>query len=359
MAYTTIDDSELYFQCKVYSGSSSDVTVTFDGTNDMQPDLVWLKKTSASGDPLLYDAVRGVNKRLQPSGADAEVDRSGNDDELKAFNSDGWTLGTFNSNVTGSGATCISWNWKANGTGSSNTDGTINTAATSANTTAGISIVSYTSNGSSSQTVGHGLGAVPHMIISKNRDSSSSSYNYWTVYHHKNASANDKKLKLNTNDAASTTNEWGDTDPTSSVYSLHTSGDGTTNVSTDKIVSYVWTSIKGFSKFGKYEGNGNNDGPVVYTGFKPAMIWCKGVNSNREWIAHDNKRDPINTIDGIVYLNTDDANGTGTDKVDFLANGFKYREDGNNENASGETYLYAAFAESPFVNSNGLPTTAR
>ena len=250
MAYTTIDDSELYFQCKVYSGSSSDVTVTFDGTNDMQPDLVWLKKTSASGDPLLYDSVRGVNKRLQPSATDTEVDRSGNDDELKAFNSDGWTLGTFNSNVTGSGATCISWNWKANGTGSSNTDGTINTAATSANTTAGISIVSYTGNASSSQTVGHGLGAVPHMIISKNRDNSSSNYNDFVVYHHSLASANDKKLKLNTTDASSTTNEWGDTDPTSTVYSVHSSGDGATNDGTDKIISYCFRSIKGFSKIG-------------------------------------------------------------------------------------------------------------
>ena len=116
MAYTTIDNPELYFQCKTYSGSSSDVTVTFDGSEDMQPDVVWLKKTSGSGDHLIYDSVRGTNKRLQPNATDAEVDRSSNNDELKSFNSDGWTLGTFNSNVTGSGSSNVSWNWKESAT---------------------------------------------------------------------------------------------------------------------------------------------------------------------------------------------------------------------------------------------------
>ena len=352
MAYTTIDNPSEYFEISLWTGNGSTQNIT--GLN-FQPDFLWIKGRNLAEGHTIQNSISGATKHLHSQNTDAEASDAG---IVTAFNSDGFSLGD-EGDVNGNTSTFVSWAWKANGTGSSNTDGTINTAATSANTTAGISIVSYTSNGSSSQTVGHGLGAVPQCIFSKNRDSTSSSYNYWTVYHHKNSSANDKKFKLNTNDAVSTTNEWGDTDPTSSVYSLHTSGDGATNDGTDKIVSYVWTSIKGFSKFGKYEGNGNNDGPVVYTGFKPAMIWCKGVNSNREWIAHDNKRDPINTIDGIVYLNTDDANGTGTDKVDFLSNGFKYREDGNNENASGETYLYAAFAESPFVNSNGLPTTAR
>jgi hypothetical protein len=366
MAYTTIDNPELYFQCKTYSGSSSDVTVTFDGSEDMQPDLVWLKKRSGSGDHLIYDSVRGTNKRLQPNATDAEVDRSSNNDELKSFNSDGWTLGTFNSNVTGAGSTNVSWNWKA-GTSFTNdasatSVGTLDSSGSSSQT-AGFSIVSYTSNGSSSQSVAHNLGAVPQVIISKNRDSSSSSYNYWTVYHHSNATANDKKLKLNTTDAVSSTNEWGDTDPTSSVYSLHTSGDGTTNVSSDKIVSYVFTGIQGYSKFGSYLANNSADGNFLYLGFKPAFFMVKassgGSASARNWRIYDNKRSAINEMDDQLYPNTSGAEAVNDNEIDFLSNGVKLRSNDGGTNTSGETYIYMAFAEQPFVNSNGVPCNAR
>tara|TARA_A100001011_G_scaffold47626_1_gene45055 strand:+ start:1604 stop:2674 length:1071 start_codon:yes stop_codon:yes gene_type:complete len=356
MAYTTIDNPELHFQTKLYTGTGSSNSITLDGDEDMAPDLVWLKKRSAGGGHYLTDTVRGATKTIYPDGVDAEGTVA---QALTAFASDGFTVGT-DSGINVNTGTHVAWCWKANGTGSSNTDGTINTAATSANTTAGFSIVSYTSNGSSSQTVGHGLGAVPQCIFSKNRDSTSSSYNYWTVYHHSNASANDKKFKLNTNDAASTTNEWGDTDPTSSVYSLHSSGDGTTNVSTNKIISYVWTGIQGYSKFGKYVGNGSADGTYVYTGFRPAFVLFKGINSNREWILADNKRDPINEVDAVLYGNTTDLEGD-SDMVDFLSNGFKciHASGPGTINTSGETYVYMAIAENPFVNSNGIPVNAR
>ena len=360
MAYTTIDNPELYFQCKIYTGNGSAThAITFDGDEDMQPDLVWIKNRSSAENHALVDSVRGVGKQLLSNSHAAEYS---NANSVKAFNSDGFSVGDL-SDTNGSGNNLVAWCWKA-GTSFSNdasatSVGTLDSTGSSSQT-GGFSIVSYTSNGSSSQSVAHNLGAVPHMIISKNRDSSSSSYNYWTVYHHSNATANDKKFKLNTNDAVSSTNEWGDTDPTSTVYSLHTSGDGTTNVSTDKMISYVFTGIQGFSKFGSYVGNGNANGTFVYLGFRPAFVIFKGTASNREWILADNKRDPINEVDAVLYGNAADAEGD-SDMVDFLSNGFKLRHASGpgTINTNGETYIYMAFAEAPFVNSNGVPCNAR
>jgi len=368
MAYTTIDDPEKYFQVKAYDGTGSSLAVTLDGDTDLQPDMVWLKRRSGSGNHFLYDSIRGANRSLVPNDTDVEDTSGESTNYLSSFDSDGITLGGSYNNTNASGSTYVAWCWKANGTGSSNTDGTINTAATSANTTAGFSIVSYTGNASSNQTVGHGLGAVPHWILSKNRDNSSSNYNDWMVYHHKNATANDKKLKLNETDAASTTNEWGDTDPTSTVYSVHTSGDGATNDGTDKIVSYVWTSIKGFSKFGKYEGNNNADGPYVFTGFRPAFVLIKRRGGANGWFLSDTKRVGFNGVAtnsatvGNPELSPNlaryEAEGN-TNWVDIYSNGFKPRITGNDTNGASETYLYMAFAYQPMVNSDGIHSNAR
>jgi len=354
-AYTTIDNPELYFQADLYTGNGTNNTAqTFNGDENMQPDMVWIKSRSAAENHHIFDSVRGANKRLLTNGTGTEFDDSSN---LQSFDSDGFTLGTADG-INKNTATFVCWGWKGGGSASSNSDGDITTSI-SASTTAGFSIVSYTSNGSSNQTVGHGLGAVPHVILSKNRDSSSSSYNYWTVYHHSNATANDKKLKLNTTDAVSTTNEWGDTDPTSSVYSLHTSGDGTTNVSSDKIVSYVWTGIQGFSKFSSFVGNGNADGTFVFCGFRPAYVMIKNSTSgSSHWVIADNKREGYNVDNDPLYPNLNAAEGA-TDFMDILSNGFKLRTTGVDFNASGDTYIYMAFAESPFVNSKGVPNNAK
>ena len=196
------------------------------------------------------------------------------------------------------------------------------------------------------------------MIISKNRDSGSSSYNYWTVYHHSLATANDKKLKLNTSDAASTTNEWGDTDPTSTVYSIHTGGDGTTNHSSDKIIAYCFAEKKGYSKFGSYTGNGNADGTFIHLGFKPAMVIIKRSSATEYWGMLDNKRNTFNPANLYLAPNRSDADNTYT-TLDFLSNGFKNRSTGAMFNASGSTYIFMAFSESSFVNSNGVPNNAR
>ena len=368
-AYTTIDNPELFFQCKTFSGNASTQALTFDNTDtSMQPDLVWLKQRNATAHHHLVDSVRGVGRYLFSNLSNAEGGDGFSDDGndlLISFDSNGFTIDA-GEDANASGATGVAWCWKAgtsfSNDASSTSVGTLDSTGSSSQT-AGFSIVSYTSNGSSNQSVAHNLGAVPHMIISKNRDSSSSSYNYWTVYHHKNATANDKKLKLDTNDAVSGTNEWGDTDPTSTVYSLHTSGDGTTNVSTDKMISYVFTGIQGFSKFGTYVGNNTADGPFIYTGFQPAFIMVKststGGSATYSWSIFDTKRSSYNIQRSQLEANTSDAEDTGeTADIDILSNGFKPRYSPNDTNGN-NTYIYMAFAEQPFVNSNGVPANAR
>ncbi|MDA8915524.1 hypothetical protein N9J01_00315 [bacterium] len=356
MAYTTINKPTDYFNTLIYTGNGSNPR-TLTGVG-FQPDWVWLKNRTDSNGHTLADAVRSANKTLSSDGTGAEVtDKS--DGHLDAFTSDGFTVGagTDDARVNNSGSNYVAWNWLASNTTASNTDGSI-TSNVSANTTSGFSIVSYTSNGSASQTVGHGLGAVPQMIISKNRDSGSSSYNYWTVYHHSLATANDKKLKLNETEAASTTNEWGDTDPTSTVYSVHTSGDGTTNHSSDKIIAYCFAEKKGFSKFGSYTGNGSTDGPMVYTGFKPAFVIQKNTSATQGWQLQDNKRLGYNPDNYLLQPHTDQSESA-LQRVDLLSNGFKVRTTDAGQNASGNNYIYMAFAESPFTTSTGVPTTAR
>jgi hypothetical protein len=335
MAYTTIDNPELYFQCKTYSGSSSDVTVTFDGSEDMQPDLIWLKG-KASGDHLLFDSVRGVNKRLQPNANDAEVDRTSDNDELKAFNSDGWTLGTFNSNVTGAGSTNVSWNWKESAT-------------------AGFDIVTYTGN-ETARTISHSLSAVPKMMIVKNRGTTGN----WGVYHVGLGTAN-KRLELDSNAAEDTgTSVWNDTDPTSSVFSVG-DNDRITNGNSMTYVGYLFSEKQGYSKFGSWSVTANSNRPFIFTGFKPAWLMIKKTNSGGSvnWYIFDNKRSPINAVDDFLKADTSDAEGgDGNAYIDFLSNGFKLKTGNIGTEASGK-FVYMAFAESPFVNSNGIPNNAR
>ena len=212
--YTTIDDPEAHFQIKTYTGNNDVNALTFDGTTDMQPDLVWIKRRNAAGDPhLLYDAIRGVNKVLEPNTDSAEATLT----SLTAFGSDGFTLaadtsGKFNSD----GDTFVAWGWKANGSGSSNTSGTINTAATSVNTTAGFSMMKYDGNSTSGATIGHGLGAKPTMIIVKSTDASAEG---WMVQHSSYGAT--KYTKMNeTGNATSHSGIWNDTEPTSTLISL-------------------------------------------------------------------------------------------------------------------------------------------
>ena len=232
--------------------------------------------------------------------------------------------------------------------GSSNFSGSIQSKV-SANTTAGFSIVSWTGTGSNA-TIGHGLGSVPKMIMIKDRSNTRN----WQVYHV--GYGNGGSGQLNLTNAFSGDGMFQSTDPTSTVFSVGTSVNA--NASGANIISYCFADVKGYSKFGKYTGNGNADGTFVYTGFKPAMVIVKlssGVNS---WNIHDNKRDTFNVVDRKLEPNVSDAESDDSPK-DYLSNGFKCRGTGGNLNASGSTYIYMAFAESPFVTSTGIPTTAR
>ena len=299
------------------------------------------------------------------SSSNAEQSRT---DQIQSFNTDGFTLGIDGAGYTNVGGnTYVAWQWKANGgTTASNTDGNITTTV-QANPTAGFSIITYTGNGvQTGKTVGHGLGAVPKMIISKER-ASLSNVPTWRVYHEGIGAT--KYLQMPQTDAESPFTDWDNTTPTSSVYSVGGTGGYTpTNSNTRTYVAYVFADVQGYSKFGKYVGNGNVDGPFVYTGFQPAWILLKRSDSSSggNWHIIDNKRSASGGANVNVYsiaANTTDAESTGeaasTYGVDFLSNGFKIRASHVTRNASGGSYIYMAFAENPFTTSTGVPTTAR
>ena len=347
MAYTTIDDPSAYFQTLLYTGDGSDDrNLVNTGNSDLQPDWIWNKRRDSTSNHFIFDSSRGTSKILATDSTEAE---GTNTNQLQAFQTDGFQLGSDNGS-NGSSRTMVAWQWKANGgTTSSNSDGTI-TSTVQANTTAGFSIVTYTGTGSNA-TIGHGLGAVPNVIIIKQRSGAGD----WTSFHEPLGST--KFLRLNSTIAAGTQSTYfQDTDPTSTVFSVGSAGD--VNTSSGTHVAYCFAEKQGYSKFGSYTGNGNADGPFVYTGFSPAWVMIKGTSSGREWFIFDNRRDTYNPFDSYVKAEASDAEADHT-TGDFLSNGFKIRNSGSSYNTNGQTFIYMAFAESPFVSSEGVPTTAR
>ena len=355
-AYTTIDDPSAHFKVQLYTGHGTAIAsggnvITFDDTDtDMQPDIVWTKKRSGADFNAINDAVRGHSKIIFPDTTGVE-DTSANC--LTSFNSDGFTVGS-NSGFNGSSATYVAWCWKANGSGSSNGNGSISSTV-SANTTAGISIVKWGATGSNA-TIGHGLGVAPTFLISKNLETVTN----WYVYHGLGMGPT-KYMKPNLNVAEFADSAgWQDTAPTSSVFSVGTNS--SINNSGDDTITYCFAEKQGFSKFGSYTGNGNADGPMLFTGMKPALVVVKRSNSTGSWNVFDNKREGFNADNSNLYWNTNSAEQTDSDRtnpIDFLSNGFKMRGTDTDVNGSGSTYIYMAFAESPFVNSNGVPNNAR
>ena len=342
MAYTAIDDAGIFFNTKLYTGTGASNAQTGVG---FQPDFTWIKNRDAADFHVLTDAVRGVTNYLVSDDTDAETT---NAESLKTFDSDGFTVGTMNEVNTNTEA-FVAWNWKANGAGSSNTDGTINTTATSANTTTGVSISTYTGTGSNA-TIGHGLGVTPSMVIVKKTSSTGD----WTVYHRSLGAT--KYIFLQLPDAAGTqTSIWNDTEPTTTVFTVGTSS--VVNYDGPTYEAYCFAQKQGYSKLGGYTGNLDADGPFVYTGFRPAFVLFKGNNTS-DWQLWDNKRDTFNPVE--KALHPDIPNTASTDQdIDFLSNGFKIRSDQAHLNGDGVTFIYMAFAESPFVNSEGVPTNAR
>ena len=346
-----IADGSDYFNTVLWTGDGAS-SRSISGVG-FQPDWVWTKKRNSAQDHFLYDVVRGSTNgnfyELRSSSTAAEGVPSTADTGLRSLDSDGFTIGSDGS-VNTNNDTYVAWSWDAGGSGSSNTAGSI-TSTVSANPSAGFSIVSYTGNATSGATVGHGLGAAPSMLITKNRDSTSE----WGVYH--SALGGTKALLLNQNYNQQTNSlYWNNTNPSSTVFTL---GAGSTTNSSSDYIAYCFAEVEGFSKFGSYTGNGSTDGPFVYCGFRPAWIMIKVTNvSTTAWMIRDTGRNPYNIATGYLMPNLSSAEFTNLD-FDICSNGFKPRHTNNVENSSGSNYIFAAFAEHPFGGDGVSPATAR
>ena len=343
MAYSTIIKPSDYFDTKLYTGNNTSQSIT--GLN-FKPDWCWIKSRSNTEKHVLQDVLIGTGYELTSQDNSAKNPTSGA--SITSFNSDGISVGSGNA-VNDNSINYVNWNWKANGSGSSNTDGSINTTYTSASTTSGFSISTYTGTGANA-TIGHGLGVAPQVVIYKRTNTTGN----WFMYN-KNI-GNTKYLNLDATSAVQTYNVFQNTDPSSTL--LYVSGDSGANASGGTYVAYCFAEKQGYSKFGSYAGNGNNDGAFVYTGFKPAWIMFKRTDSAESWIMADNKRDSYNSVTKYLEADTNSAEGSGVN-YDFLSNGFKFNT--TSQNTGGATYIYMAFAETPFVANSGesIPTTAR
>ena len=368
MAYTTTDDPSAHFQVITWTGNTSAPrSFTNDGNSDLQPDIVWAKnRTTAGTDHELYNSTMGTGTEtnLQPNNDNAKGTAT-TYGQLTAFLTDGFTVnagGTNDDKFNENNSNFVAWQWKVGGgTTATNTTGNGIDSTVQANTTAGVSLVFYTGDGTNSgRTVGHGLGAVPKMIISKDRDATSNVPG-WRIYHQ--AMGATKYLEITT-PAARTFNDWDNTAPTSSVYSI--GGDGgykPTNTASTEYIALVFADVQGFSKFDSYIGTGDANGPFVFTGFKPAFVLTKNItNAGYDWIIMDSKRDPVNEVDQSIWANNSgteyDGAGISLD-MDFLSNGFKIRTSRAELNNNGAEFIYMAFAENPFVTSTGIMGTAR
>jgi hypothetical protein len=336
----TILQGNKYMDATLWTGNAS--TQVIVNNAQFKPDLVWMKARSAAYSNRLVDSVRGVGIILNSNTTGAEFTDTAS---LTSFNSNGFTVG--NSFDNASGVTQVGWQWQAGqGSTSSNTSGSI-TSTISVNATAGFSVVTFTSNNTGGATVGHGLGVKPSMIILKRRPSTSD----WDSYHTSLGAT--KGIALNTTAAATTSiNYWNNTEPTSTVFTL---GAGVNPASTT-MLAYCWAEIAGFSKFGSYTGNGSADGPFVYTGFRPKFVMIKSSSGVENWFIMDSSRDTYNVTYLQLFPNLANAETSGSGRSpqviqDFLSNGFKVRGANNEINTSSGTYIYAAFAESPFKNS--------
>jgi len=364
MAYSNIKDPSAYFQTATYAGDSSNSTViSNDGNSNLQPDFVWIKNRTLSGggssNHMLFNSSVGIGTGANSPYmmTDSDAAETTNSNGLQAVSSNGFTPGSMTrTNETNSNF--VAWQWKCNGgTTASNTDGDI-TSTVQVNQDAGFSIVTYTGNTSNNQTVGHGLGAKPGLILIRNRTRVES----WRLNNH---AINNGTGMIIVNSTA-TYNTTGTTlmnvAATSSVFSVSTDWSVNGNY---PFVAWCWAEKQGYSKFGKYVGNGNADGPFVYTGFKPAFVLVKNASATESWVVYDTARNTFNLTNLKLSPNTNDGEnnnsgigGTAYNNIDILSNGFKCKSNNAATNGNGNTIIYMAFAENPFV-AGGIPTTAR
>ena len=346
---STIVQGNRYMDATLYTGNNTINNIV--NAAGFQPDLVWIKsRSNGSTNNYLTNSNAGRAYGQGSNIADAQY-TSGSGNDLTAFNSNGFSLGSISQwDCNNNAYTFVAWQWQAGkGTNTSNTSGSI-TSTVSVNTTAGFSIVTYTGNNTSGATFGHGLGVAPKMVIVKDRSGAGQN---WAVYHASIGNTGGLALNL-TNSTITASGWWNNTSPTSTLITLggSTGSDWyTTNKGSDTYVAYCFAEIAGFSKFGSYTGNGSTDGPFVYLGFRPKFVMTKKTDTTSNWSIHDSSRATYNLTINELYPDTSDAEYTGTnDSFDFLSNGFKARAAGTPTNTSGGTYIYAAFAENPFKN---------
>jgi hypothetical protein len=354
--YTTIDDPGLYFNTVLYVGNQpSSNPITGVG---FQPDFIWVKDRDATPNHVLFTSVQGLGQSFYSnSNAAAVTDANG----ITAFGADGFTVADWSQPNTAADD-YVSFNWKAGTTSGIDTTGaTITPTGYSFNQTSGFSILQYDGNGVQGATVAHGLGAAPEFIMVKATDATES----WPVGHaYMNSSSPwDYYAYLNTTAAAASDSAYyADVSPTSTVFSV--GNNSSINSASNTYIAYCFAPKKGYSKFGSYLGNGDADGTYVYTGFRPAYVMNKRTNSTAAWKIHNNKV-PLsrgNVCNLGLSANTTAAESAvdGPDRqLDFLSNGFKWRATDTDVNNSGSTYIYMAFAESPLVNSEGVPSNSR
>jgi len=381
MAYTTIDDPSEYFHIQLYTGNSNDDRDITNDANagDFKPDWLWIKERTSTSSHQLVDSNRGARYAALSDSTNAEDD---DQNRVQAFNTDGFQVGSA-STVNENSQTYVAWQWKANG-GSASASGSesgLNVAySRQTNSTAGFSIITYTgigTSGSGSPVVPHGLGAKPDMLWIKNRSSNSTDWALWWNAENSAATNVFQGFDTGAHGGSGGAAHFGDVAPDATNVSLGaTPGSGDTasnrtNTDGDNYVMYAFNSVKGYSKFGQYIGNGNADGPYIHLGFKPRFIMIKGVERTSSWFLIDSVRD-INSLgaantDGSadaqhqqLFAEANDAESTYNSTAgDFLANGYKLRATSASTNTSGEEFVYMAFAEHPFVSSKGVPTTAR
>jgi len=323
--------------------------------------LLWIKARNSAQNHQLHDSSRGADKGINSNNSNAEYTDA---NAVTGFTSDGFTMNnSYGSHNSGSN-TYVAWQWAANGGTTTSVSGTGTTAGSTkagtyqANTTAGFSIVTFSTGveDAGDHRIEHGLGVVPNFIITKDRNGSAYQ---WYLYHHKGTDDNDY-LRIDTNPvvvSGSGRNVFDGSDFTSTYFEMDHN-----NILPDStdLIGYCFAEKQGYSKFGSYTGNANPDGPFIYTGFKPAWVMIKRTDSAASWLIFDNKRPGYNGTGHRLYSSATDAEDTDTgDSVDLLSNGFKFRGGSSSSNANGGTYIYMAFAEHPFVSSEGVPTTAR
>ena len=335
-AYTAIDDTEAYFQVKTYTGNGSTQSITLDGDTDLQPDLNWIKCRSAAENHIMSDSVRGVsagwgNFVLNPNVTSQQYGGTGTA-YVTSLNSDGFSVAA-NDAVNTNTETYVAWNWKESAV-------------------SGFDMVAYTGNGTDDTDISHSLSAVPHVILVKNRDAADP----WRMQH----KALGETFGLILNDTTVKDDDataWSDEAPTSSVFTLGTSAN--TNNNTEDFIAYLFSEKQGFSKFGSYTANNNVDGVFIYLGFRPSLFICKKISGTESWYVNDHKRSPSNPTEAELYADTNQVEDTSNARIDLLSNGVKMRTTNGGYNTGTDTYIYMAFADAPFVNSNGVPCNAR